>query len=158
MDMILSPYKNQIESDSYSVHQLLTLASIAEKEVVNTESNPDNRKKVVSVFINRLNKKMSLGSDITTRYAIKLDDTRPLTKSEYNTTSPYNTRNINNLGLPPSPICMVGKDSIIASIERIDTKYLYFIANINTNETFFFATSREFENKKAELSKVNGGY
>lgn len=158
MDIVLSPYKNQIENDNFSVHQLLTLASIAEKEVTNTSSNQDNRKKVVSVFINRLNKKMSLGSDITTRYGLKLDDQRPLTKSEYASNNPYNTRNTSMLGLPASPICMVSKDSIIASIERLNTNYLYFIANINTNETFFYETSREFENKKAELSKVNGGY
>ena len=158
MNLVLEPYKEVIERDKYTVHELLTLASLAEKEVKNTTEHPDNRKKVVSVFINRLNKKMSLGSDITTRYGIKLDENRPLTKSEYNSVNPYNTRNVNMLGLPASPICMVSKDSLIASIERIDTKYLYFIANINSKETFFFETSKEFENKKQELSKVNGGY
>ena len=101
---------------------------------------------------------MSLGSDITTRYGLKLDDTRPLTKSEYNSSNPYNTRNTNMLGLPVSPICMVSRSSIEASINRVDTNYLYFIANITTGETFFFETSKEFEAKKAELSKVNGGY
>ncbi len=158
MELVLKPYKDKIENDKYSVHELLTLASMAEKEVKNTSTNPDSRKKVISVFINRLNKNISLGSDITTRYGIKLDDTRPLTKSEYNTSNPYNTRNTNMLGLPVGPICMVSKDSIEASIERIDTNYLYFIANIQNGETFFFETSREFENKKSELSKVNGGY
>ena len=158
MDLVLTPYKEKIENDKYTVHELLTLSSIAEKEVKNTTENPDNRKKVISVFINRLNKKISLGSDITTRYGIKLDDTRPLTKSEYNSSNPYNTRNVNMLGLPVGPICMVSKDSIIASIERIETNYLYFIANINTGETYFFEKSKDFENKKQELSKVNGGY
>ena len=158
MNLVLEPLKEKIENDKFTVHQLLTLASISEKEVKNTEDNPDNRKKVVSVFINRLNKKISLGSDITTRYGIKLDEGRPLTKSEYNSVNPYNTRNTNMLGLPAGPICMVSKDSIIASVERIDTNYLYFIANITTGETFFFETSREFESKKSELSKVNGGY
>jgi len=152
MDVVLTPYKNLIENDKYSVHELLTLASIAEKESNN------NRKNVVSVFVNRLNKNISLGSDITTRYGIKLDDSRPLTKSEYASINPYNTRNTNMVGLPASPICMVSKDSIEASINRIETNYLYFIANINTRETFFYATSKEFEAKKQELSKVNGGY
>ncbi|MBQ8891413.1 MAG: endolytic transglycosylase MltG [Bacilli bacterium] len=157
MDNVLTPYKEKIESDKYSVHELLTLASIAEKEVTN-KSDASNRKKVISVFINRLNKKMALGSDITTRYSLKLDDTRPLTKSEYESKNAYNTRNASMLGLPASPICMVSSDSIEASIERIETNYLYFIANIQTGETYFYETSREFENKKAELSKVNGGY
>lgn len=158
MNIVLEPYKTIVESDKYSIHELLTLASIAEKEVTNTTNNPDNRKKVISVFINRLNRNMSLGSDVTTRYGIKLDDDRPLTKSEYATINSYNTRNVNMKKMPVSPICMVSKDSIEASINRIDTNYLYFIANIKTSETFFFETSREFEAKKSELSKVNGGY
>lgn len=157
MDIVLSPYKNKIEIDNYNVHELLTLASIAEKEVSN-KSSEDDRKKVISVFINRLNKKMALGSDITTRYAIKLDESRPLKKSEYADNSPYNTRNSNNTGFIPSPICMVSKNSIEAVIDRIDTNYLYFISNINTGETFFYEYSKDFENKKQELSKVNGGY
>ena len=53
---------------------------------------------------------------------------------------------------------MISKDAILASINRIDTNYLYFISNINTKETFFYSTSNEFEKKKSELSKVNGGY
>ena len=158
MDQVLSKYKKEIENSKYSLHELLTLASIAEKEVTNTTSQPDNRKNVISVFLNRLNKKMSLGSDITTRYGLKLDDTRALTKSEYNTVNAYNTRNTNMLGLPVSPICMVSKSSIEASIYPKETKYLYFIANINTKETFFFEKSSDFEAKKKELSKVNQGY
>ena len=157
MDKVLSPYSSKIEIDKYNVHELLTLASIAEKEVSN-KTNEDDRKKVVSVFINRLNKGISLGSDITTRYAIKLDESRPLKKSEYADNSPYNTRNSNNTGFIPSPICMVSKNSIEAVIERIDTNYLYFISNINTGETFFYEYSKDFEAKKQELSKVNGGY
>ena len=157
MDIVLTPYKNKIEIDKYDVHELLTLASIAEKEVSN-KSSEDDRKKVVSVFINRLDKKMALGSDITTRYAIKLDESRPLKKSEYADNSPYNTRNSNNTGFIPSPICMVSKNSIEAVIDRIDTNYLFFISNINTGETFFYEYSKDFEIKKQELSKVNGGY
>ena len=158
MDNILSSYKNAIQNNKYSVHELLTLASMAEKEVTNTISEPNNRKKVVSVFINRLNKKMSLGSDITTRYGLKLDDSRALTKSEYNTVNAYNTRNTNMLGLPASPICMISKSSIEASIYPEETKYLYFIANIDTKETFFYEKSSDFEAKKKELAKTNQGY
>ena len=157
MDEELTSLKYKIQGDDYSVHELLTLASLAEKEVSN-KVNSEDRKKVVSVFVNRLNKKMALGSDITTRYSLKLDDTRPLTKSEYATDNAYNTRNVNMIGLPPSPICMVSHESILASIDRIKTNYLYFIANINSGETYFYETSKEFEKKKNELSKVNGGY
>ncbi len=154
MQVVLDPFKENILNSNYSIHELLTLASIAEKEA----SIPTDRSKVVSVFINRLNKNMSLGSDITARYGIKLDDTRALTKSEYNNNNPYNTRLITKLGLPVGPISMVEKSSIEASIKPETTNYLYFIANIQTKETFFFENSKDFENKKNELKKVNGGY
>ncbi len=154
METVLEPYKELIEINKLSVHEILTMASIAEKEV-NKETD---RAKVVSVFNNRIKNKMSLGSDVTARYGIKLDDKRPLTKSELNDDNPYNTRVLTKLGLPVGPIAMVSKSSIEASIRPANTNYLYFISNINTDETFFFETSREFENKKAELNSVNGGY
>ena len=154
MEIVLEPHQEKIKNSTYNIHELLTLASIAEKEV----NNSNDRSKVVSVFINRLNKNISLGSDITTRYGLKLDDTRPLIKSEYDSNNPYNTRNVNMLGLPAGPICMVSKASIEASIMPSQTNYLYFISNIKTNETIFFEFSKDFENKKEELKSVNGGY
>lgn len=154
MNMILTPYKEEIEKSSFSVHELLTLASIAEKEV----NKPSDRSNVISVFLNRMDRKMSLGSDVTTRYGLKLDEVRALTKKEYNERNAYNTRNVNMLGLPASPISTISKDSIIASLSNKETDYLYFISNIETDETFFFSKSSDFEKKKNELSKVNKGY
>ena len=154
MSLKLTPYKENISNSNYNIHELLTLASIAEKEV----SIPSDRSKVVSVFINRLNKKISLGSDITARYGVKLDDTRPLKKSEYNDNNPYNTRLTAKIGFPAGPICTISSSSIEASINPADTNYLYFLSNIKTKETFFFENSRDFENKKNELKQVNGGY
>ena len=135
-------------------HDILTLASIAEEEV----SLDKDRSNVVSVFLNRIAKNMNLGSDITARYGIKLDDKRPLTVSEYNDNNPYNTRVQSFLGLPAGPIAMVSKTSIEAAMKPAQTNYLYFISNIQTKETFFFEKSSEFEAKKKELSSVNEGY
>ena len=155
MDKVLSNYKDDITKSKYSVHELLTIASIAEKEV----NNAKDRKKVVSVFLNRLNKKMSLGSDVTTRYSIKLDTMRALTKKEYATVNAYNTRSQTMAGkLPASAIAMVSKSSIEASLYPEETEYLYFISNIKTDETFFFKYSSDFEKKKQELANVNNGY
>ena len=156
MDSVLTPYKEKITNNKYSVHQILTLASITEEEVRNKN---DYREKVASVFINRLNRGMSLGSDVTTRYSLKIDDaTRPLKKSEYATVNAYNTRSSTMAGkLPAGPISTVSESSIKAVLDHPDTDYIYFIANIQTGETFFYSNSREFEAKKAELSKVNGG-
>lgn len=156
MDSVLSLHKEEIESNKYSVHEILTIASIAEKEVRNTS---DYREKVASVFINRLNRGMSLGSDVTTRYSLKIDNQQQvLKKSEYAAVNAYNTRSSSMAGkLPAGPISTVSESSILAVINAPKTDYIYFIANISTGETFFYTNSREFEAKKAELSKVNGG-
>jgi len=153
MDKVLSPYKEKIDADKYSIHEILTLASIAEKEVFKSE----DRKKVVSVFVNRLNSKTSLGSDITTRYALKVEDNA--TNIDYSISNPYNTRNTKNVGFIPSPICMISKDSLDATINRIETDYFYFISNIQTGETFFYTKNEDsnFYKKANELRKVNGG-
>lgn len=156
MDSVLTPHKEEIEKSGYSVHEILTIASLAEEEVRN---NKDYREKVVSVFINRLKRGMSLGSDVTTRYSLKIDDPgRVLKKSEYASVNAYNTRSSTMAGkLPASPISTVSESSILAVLNHPDTDYIYFIANIKTGETFFYTNAREFEAKKAELSKINGG-
>ena len=156
MDTVLTPYKEEIEKSEFNIHELLTLASISEMEVRNKE---DYRAKVAGVFINRLHKGMSLGSDVTTRYSIKLDEKRALTKKEYDTVNSYNTRSSTMAGkLPAGPIAMVDSSSIEACLHYFESDYIYFIANINTGETFFYNNSREFEKKKEELSSVNKGY
>ena len=156
MDAKLTTLKEEIEKNKYSVHQILTIASIVEKEVKNRE---DYREKVASVFINRLNRGMSLGSDVTTRYSLKIDDAqRVLKKSEYAAVNAYNTRSSTMAGkLPAGPISTVSESSIKAVLNHPDTDYIYFIANIKTGETFFYSNAAGFEAKKAELSKINGG-
>ena len=156
MDKVLTPHKDLIESSSFSVHEILTLASIVEKEI---GSNEEYRLNVASVFINRLNRGMSLGSDVTTRYSLKIDDaTQVLKKSEYAAVNAYNTRSSTMAGkLPAGPISTISDGCIKAVLNAPTTDYIYFIANIKTKETFFYTNAREFEAKKAELSKVNGG-
>ncbi len=158
MARVLEPYKEDMEKSPYTVHQILSLASMVEKE----SATVTDRSKVASVFYNRLKTNMSLGSDVTTRYAFKVDDPKQrLTTIQYNTPNPYNTRVTDgsmNGKLPIGPICTISKTSLEASIHPEETNYLFFIANIQTLETFFFEKSADFEVKKAELSKVNGGF
>lgn len=155
---VLEPYKTDIEKSSLSIHQILTLASMVEKEAATEEV----RGQVASVFMNRIKVGMSLGSDVTTRYAFKIDNPKQvLTKVQYNTSNPYNTRVTDgsmNGRLPVGPICTLSKSSIKASIYPSNTNYLYFIANIKTLETFFYSSSSGFEQKKVELQSVNGGF
>jgi len=156
MDKVLSEYKTDIEKNNLSIHKILTLASMVEKEGFN------QREKLASVFINRINKGMSLGSDVTTRYAFKIDNPEQrLTKIQYNTPNPYNTRVTDgsmNGKLPIGPICTLSKSSIKASINPDKTNYIYFIANIKTQETFFYDNYNDFSNKKNELASVNQGF
>ena len=81
MNNKLNEYKEEIQNSKYSIHEILTLASIVELEGATSE----DRAIVAQVFINRLNANMSLGSDVTTYYASKVDmSERDLTAAELN--------------------------------------------------------------------------
>lgn len=165
MNNVLTPYKEKIENSSLSIHETLTLATITEMESTNRKTIAENeyndRQLVASVMLNRIAKKMTLGSDVTTRYALKIDNKKQaLTKAQFQTVSPYNTRLENgsmNGKLPVGPICSPSKESIEAAINPAESDYLFFIANIKTLETFYFKTYGEFLTKKNELQAVNQG-
>jgi UPF0755 protein len=152
----LEPYKDKLENNKYNIHEVLTIASMAEMEVSHKFS--EDRLKVARVFYNRLDRGMSLGSDVTTRYSLKLDETRPLTKKEYDTCNNYNTRCLTFTKLPAGPISTISESSIKAAFEPATGNYIYFVSNIKTGETFFFDNYNDFQKKVNELSKVNGGY
>ena len=155
---VLEPMKKDIEKSNLTFHQILTLASMVEKE---SYGDMEDRKNVASVFVNRINRGMSLGSDVTTRYALKIDNAKQaLSAKEYQTVSLYNTRLTDgsmNGKLPVGPISTVSKECLEAAIYPNETNYIYFIANIKTLETFFFDNASSFEAKKNELRSVNGG-
>ena len=165
MDVKLSSLKTNIDNSKYSIHEILTLSSIIEKEIRNNE---EYRKNAVSVFENRIKRGMSLGSDVTTYYALKIDNAQTYIKEKcggrncinYQFSSPYNTRlqdGTMNGKLPIGPISTVSYGSIEAVLNHDETDYIYFISNIKSGEMFFYTNAREFEAKKAELSKINGG-
>ena len=147
----VSPYKEEIENSNYNIHELITLASIAE-----SESLPGaDRKKVVSVSVNRMKNGMSLGSDMTAYYAYKLDDYKNggLTIEQFNNcSSPYNTRCLSKMGLPIGPISNPSLDSIVGAIEYEDTTYLFYIADCS-GKTYFTNTYDEFMSKINELQQ-----
>ena len=100
MDSKLSDYKDEIEIGNLKIHEYLTLASIVELEGVNSV----DRAGVAGVFYNRLNNGMTLGSDVTTYYAVKKDFSKELTYSDLNSCNGYNTRGTCVKGLPVGPI------------------------------------------------------
>lgn len=118
-----------INRGNTKIHDILTMASIVELE----SSNVESRKDVASVFYNRLNSSMSLGSDVTTYYAFKINMAdRDLTYTELNTYNPYNTRGPKMAGkLPVGPICSPSKTSIDAALNPNSTSYIYFVADKN---------------------------
>ena len=151
-DKVLTNEKENIQKSNYSIHQLLTLASMVESEGVNLE----DRKNIAGVFINRLNKGIALGSDVTTYYAAKIDlGERDLYKSEINSNNPYNTRSAQNAGkLPVGPICNPSKEAIDAVINYQANDYLYFVADKNM-KVYFNKTDAE-HNKTIKQLKSSG--
>lgn len=115
------PYKN--------AYELLIMASIIEKET----GLKGERKRVSSVFINRINKGMRLQSDPTTIYGIEPFDGN-ITRAHLREETAYNTYRI--AGLPPSPIAMPSKASLEAAAHPEHTDYFYFVADGSGGHVF----------------------
>jgi UPF0755 protein len=110
--------------NGWSVPQILTLASLVEKEAKTSEE----RRLVASVLVNRLRRKMPLDCDPTIIYALKqagIYDGK-LRKVDMAQPSPYNT--YTHIGLPPAPIANPGADSLLAALAPASTDYLYYVS------------------------------
>ena len=149
-EKVLDKYKQEIETKNISVHNLLTIASIVELE----GNDYDSRTGISSVIYNRLSANMSLGSDVTTYYAMQVDmGERNLYSSELKTSNPYNTRGPNMNGkLPIGPIANPSEESIKAVLNPSQTDYLYFVADSN-GKIYFSKTYQEHQNTIKELQK-----
>jgi UPF0755 protein len=116
------------EENGWSVLQVLTLASLIEKEARASE-----HPLVSAVFHNRLRQNMKLQSDPTVIYGIKPMGSK-ITREDLNRKHPYNT--YQNFGLPPGPIANPGKESLIAAVRPADVDYLYFVAKNDGSHQF----------------------
>ena len=116
-------------------HEIITLASIIEKET----GLPEERPLISAVFHNRLKRGIPLCSDPTVIYDIK-DFDGNLRKRDLQKRTPYNTYLIQ--GLPPGPIANPGKSSILAALYPAPVRYLYFVSR-NDGSHYFSATLRE---------------
>ncbi len=125
-------YEKHRQQTKLSFVEWVTLASIVEKESV----LPEERARIAGVFTRRLKLRMPLGADPTVEYGLGIRQTpdQPLTLSQVNTPSPYNT--YLNPGLPPTPIASPGQASLEASIQPEDTDYLYFVARYDGSHVF----------------------
>lgn len=150
MENKLEKYKEEVESSKYTIHEMITLASIIELEA----SSSSDRKGVAGVFYNRLKDKWSLGSDVTTYYAERIDNwSRDLKMSELKKCNQYNTRSSCMAGkLPVSPICNPGIKSIEATIEPTSHNYYYFVADKN-GKTYFSKSDSEHTRTVSKLKR-----
>ena len=144
-DKKLNEYKSSIEDSKYNIHEILTIASICEKEA----KTYDDRTSVAQVINTRIEKNMSLGMDVTSYYGVGKDlSENNITVKELEDNNPYNTRVVTFLGLPVGPICNPGINSIKAALNPSDTDYIYFYADINTGRLHFTNNYEEFKSFK----------
>ena len=146
MEKELDKHKEKIQNSTYSIHQLLTLASIIELEA----GTSNERSGVAGVFYNRLNDGWTLGSDVTTYYAARKTFKEDLTKSELNECNAYNTRGTCFSGLPVGPISNPGSESIESVINPTSHNYYYFVADKN-GKTYFNTNSYGHASTIAQL-------
>ncbi len=143
---IVSPLDPQIKDSGMTLKQVITLASIVEKET----GCPEERPMIARVFLNRLKKNMRLDSDPTVIYGIK-DFNGNLTKKDLKTKTPYNTYVIK--GLPPGPIANPGLASIQAVLNPAESNYYYFVSK-NNGAHYFSETLNEHNRAVRRFQKV----
>ena len=131
---------NNLSGSKYSVHEILTMASIIEQEAVTT----DDRAKVSQVIYKRLDNNMSLGMDVTAYYGVQKSLKKPITQGDLNSSNPYNTRLTSFIGLPVGPICNPSIISINAALNPASTNYEYFYADITTGKVYFSEDAQGF--------------
>src|SRR5581483_5374457 len=130
MEVKLTPeLRARAEARGLSVHQLLTLASIVEREAVVREE----RRLIAAVFWNRLKLGMPLQADPTVQYAAG-KERQALTRADLHHDHPYNT--YQRPGLPPGPIASPGLDAIEATLDPAPVAYLYFVKKDDKHHHF----------------------
>jgi peptidoglycan lytic transglycosylase G len=127
------------KSKNLTVYDVLTIASMIDKEVM----VPSERPLVAAVIYNRLHRGMPLGIDATTRYEFH-NYTGEITQSQLESPSPYNTRT--HVGLPPTPIGNPGLAAIQAAARPAKVNYLYYVVNGDgSGRHCFTASGTEFD-------------
>lgn len=155
MDKTLASHYSTIKSKNLTVNELLTIASLVEKEGAKT----DDRKLIAGVFYNRLNLGMPLQSNIAILYAqgklgqkISLADDAGIDTS---INSPYNV--YTNLGLMPGPVDSPSLDAIESSINQTKSENLYFVADVTDGKVYYASNKEEHDRNVADHvnSKLN---
>lgn len=148
MDKTLAPHYSTIKSKNLTVNELLTIASLVEKEGAKTE----DRKMIAGVFYNRLNLGMPLQSNIAILYAegklgqkISLADD---TQIDTTVNSPYNV--YTNQGLMPGPVDSPSADAIESSINQTKSDNLFFVADVTDGKVYFATNKADHDQNVAQ--------
>lgn len=127
--LVYKRYSSKAEKMGLSCHEVVTLASMVEKEAILSREKPI----IASVFLNRLKLNMPLQCDPTVIYALSRSGGR-LKRSDLFYPSPYNTYLYR--GLPPTPICNPGEEALAAVVNAPKTPFLYFVSENNGRHYF----------------------
>lgn len=144
VDMMLAQFATETEgldwrkaeAEGFSTYDIVKIASMIEREA----HVPEERRLISGVIHNRLKQGMTLGIDATLTYWLDKWD-EPLTVSDLQTDTPYNTRLYP--GLPPTPIANPGLESIKAALNPADVDYLYFVVTDEERRTHTFTRTYE---------------
>ena len=129
---------NQAENLGRSLDEIITIASMVEKEA----ANDDERANIAGVIYNRLAAGMALAIDATSLYSYPEHEGAPTGEMLQDAGDPYNTRL--NTGLTPTPICNPGLASIRSALQPAEHSYYYYALNMETMTHEFFETLDEF--------------
>ncbi|MFF2887081.1 endolytic transglycosylase MltG [Paenibacillus sp. NPDC057967] len=139
-------WQDAMEATGRTLHEILTIASLVEREVVVDEE----RALVAGVIYNRIAAPMRLQIDATVQYALDTPKAR-LSLSDLEINSPYNTYKID--GLPPGPIASPSIASIEAALYPADTKYLFYVTKKDGSQSHLFAETFKEHQKNIALSE-----
>ncbi|MGM0218384.1 UPF0755 protein [Enterococcus sp. AZ126] len=135
---VIEPFIPMVHAKGMTIQQVLTLASLVEKEGVKEE----DRKKIAQVFFNRIAANMPLQSDISILYALG-EHKELVTYKDLEVDSPYNL--YKNTGYGPGPLDSPSEQAINAVLNPIPNDYLYFVADISTGNVYFAETYEQHQ-------------
>jgi UPF0755 protein len=141
--------KARAKEQRLSIHQVVTLASIVEKEAQVAKE----RSVIAGVYQNRLNIGMKLDADPSVAYGLKKPAGADLTAKDLTVDSPYNT--YLRAGLPPGPIAAPGEASIRAALYPEHNDYWYFVARADGSGEHYFASTLDEQDRNIALAHTN---
>jgi UPF0755 protein len=129
---VMAPELPRIAAKKLTVRQVVTLASLVERET----ARPEERPRIAAVFLNRLRKGMLLQTDPTVIYALRLAGKWDgnIRRVDLQIDSPYNTYRYP--GIPPGPIANPGRGALLGVIDPLDVKDLYFVSRNDGTHQF----------------------